>query len=90
MTKASKSIFDDTRRNRDNADKAVAMQCLVDEARAGGLSAQSMVGIRVRAVSKAGLQTNPIGYVPQAQLFSRFYAEIMGRPQLFERLVIGA
>lgn len=55
MTKANESTPDESRRNQRNAEKMAAMQRLVDEVRASGLSDETMMDIRVRAVSQAGL-----------------------------------
>jgi antitoxin ParD1/3/4 len=44
------------RRDQERADKVAAMQRLVDEARARGLSAETMEDIRTRAINLAGLQ----------------------------------
>tara|TARA_B100000749_G_C18306433_1_gene414864 strand:+ start:411 stop:623 length:213 start_codon:yes stop_codon:yes gene_type:complete len=53
---ASDYVRDLIRRDQERADKVAAMQRLVDEARAGGLSGETMADIRTRAISQAGLQ----------------------------------
>ncbi|KHS41701.1 type II toxin-antitoxin system ParD family antitoxin [Novosphingobium subterraneum] len=53
---ASDYVRDLIRRDQERADKISAMQRLVDEARAGGLSDETMADIRARAISQAGLQ----------------------------------
>lgn len=53
---ASDYVRDLIRRDQERADKVAAMQRLVDEARAGGLSDETMADIRTRAISQVGLQ----------------------------------
>lgn len=53
---ASDYVRDLIRRDQERADKVAAMQRLVDEARASGLSDETMADIRWRAISQAGLQ----------------------------------
>jgi antitoxin ParD1/3/4 len=47
---ASDYVRDLIRRDQERADKVAAMQRLVDEARAGGLSDETMADIRTRAI----------------------------------------
>jgi len=53
---ASDYVRDLIRRDQERADKVAAMQRLVDEARASGLSDETMADIRGRAIGQAGLQ----------------------------------
>ena len=52
---ASDYVRDLIRRDQERADKIAAMQQLVDEARASGLSDETMADIRARAMRRAGL-----------------------------------
>jgi antitoxin ParD1/3/4 len=52
---ASDYVRDLIRRDQERADKIAAMQRLVDDARASGLSDETMADIRARALSRAGL-----------------------------------
>lgn len=49
---ASDYVRDLIRRDQERADKIVAMQSQIDEARAGGLSDETMADIRARAVAE--------------------------------------
>ena len=53
---ASDYVRDLIRRDQERADKIAAMQRLADEARASGLSDETMADIRAPAISQAGLQ----------------------------------
>ena len=44
------------RHDQERADKIAALQRLVDEARASGISAETMADIRARALDQAGLK----------------------------------
>ena len=52
---ASDYVRDLIRRDQERADKIASMQRLVDDARASGLSDETMADIRARALSRAGL-----------------------------------
>ena len=52
---ASDYVRDLIRRDQERADKVAAMQHLIDEARASGLSDDTMADIRARTISQAGL-----------------------------------
>jgi len=53
---ASDYVRDLIRRDQERADKIAAMQRLVDDARAGVLSDETMADIRARAINQSGLQ----------------------------------
>jgi antitoxin ParD1/3/4 len=53
---ASDYVRDLIRRDQERADKVAAMQRLVDEARANGLSDETMADIRARAISQQASQ----------------------------------
>jgi antitoxin ParD1/3/4 len=53
---ASDYVRDLIRRDQERADKIVAMQRLVDDARASGLSDETMADIRARAISQQASQ----------------------------------
>jgi len=53
---ASDYVRDLIRRDQERADRLAAMQRLVDEARASGLSDETMADIRARAISQQASQ----------------------------------
>ena len=53
---ASDYVRDLIRRDQERADRLAAMQSLVDEARASGLSDETMADIRARAISHQASQ----------------------------------